>query len=122
MRAGLRPGFGVGGDALKIWGTGDEKGPDRPQGYWFELEARSEADYVLRGLHFGLRLSYFMFQTKFSGQPTCEDPSPPCGFGEPWLPWPVNATTGAVGGLLEPVNDHYFRASLMVGYTWPPGP
>lgn len=118
LRTGYRFGMGVGADALKIWGTGGEQGPDKPHGFMIELEGRSEAPYILEGLFFGLRLSYFFFQTEFSGQPACENGTDVCLADEAWQSWPEE--DGKIGGLLEPVTDHYFRAALMIGYTWPP--
>lgn len=118
LRTGYRLGLGVGADALKIWGTGGEEGPAKPSGFMIELEGRSEAPYIVEGLFFGLRLSYFFFSTEFSGQPACEDDTDGCTAGEPWPPWPEE--DGQIGGLLEPVTDHYFRAAFMIGYTWPP--
>ncbi len=121
LRTGYRLGLGVGDDALKIWGTGGPEGPDTPDGFIVELEGRSEAPYIMDGLYFGLRLSYFFFQTRFSGQPACVNPSDStnqCGPGDPWPSWPEEGDQ--VGGLHDPVTDHYFRATLMIGYTWPP--
>lgn len=117
LRTGYRIGLGVGTDALNIWGTGGPQGPDKPSGFIVELEGRSEAPYILPGLYFGLRLSYFYFRTRFSGQPSCADATDGCTAGEPWPPWPEE--DGRKGGLLKPVMDHYFRAALMIGYTWP---
>lgn len=122
LRADYRVGISVGAGARTVWGldTG------APSGFLFGLELIHEATWIAEGLFATLRLEYFQMITTFRGQVGCADPTRSCDVsGDPWLDsglwelWPVDGTIDdVVGGVHDPVSDHYVRWGLYLGYAF----
>ena len=122
LRADYRAGISVGAGARTVWGldTG------APSGFLFGLELIHEATWIAEGLFATLRLEYFQMMTTFRGQVGCADPTRTCDvMGDPWLDeglwelWPVDGTIDdVVGGVHDPVSDHYVRWALYIGYAF----
>jgi hypothetical protein len=122
VRAAYRPGLALGAKAREVWGT--ETGP--ASGYLLGLELRHGARWIAEGLFLALRVEYFQFQTVFRGQVGCAEPDscPPVPpdelYRDPnlWEPWPVDRSGQVVGGLPDPVTDHYVRWGIYLGYAF----
>jgi len=123
LRGDYRAGISVGAAARTVWGL-DTGAAD---GFLFGLDLIHEATWLFEGIFVDLRLEYFQMMTTFRGQVGCANPAAGCEVsGEPWLDgglwelWPVDGTDieDVVGGLHDPVSDHYFRWGLYVGYAF----
>lgn len=123
LRADYRAGISVGAAARTVWGL-DTGAAD---GFLFGLDLIHEATWLFEGVFVDLRLEYFQMMTTFRGQVGCANPAAGCEVtGEPWLDgglwelWPVDGTDieDVVGGIHDPVADHYVRWGLYVGYAF----
>lgn len=122
LRVDYRAGFAIGADARSVWGL-DTGGPS---GVDLALDIIHEATWLVPGIYLSLRFEYFLMVTTFRGQVGCADPATGCGVTDsPWLDeglweiWPIGADINdVVGGIHDPVNDHYFRWGLYIGYAF----
>lgn len=122
LRADYRAGIGVGTAAKNVWGldTG------APSGFIFSLDLTHEANWLFEGLFATFRLEYFQMLTQFRGQVGCADPSDCTIDPIPWQDdglwelWPTSATDpdDVVGGISDPVTDHYVRWGIYIGYAF----
>ncbi len=123
LRGDYRAGISVGAAARTVWGL-DTGAAD---GFLFGLDLIHEATWLFEGIFVDLRVEYFQMITTFRGQVGCADPTAGCDVsGDPWLDpglwelWPVDGTDieDVVGGVHDPVADHYFRWGLYIGYAF----
>jgi hypothetical protein len=122
VRGAYRPGLSIGAKAREVWGV--DTGP--ASGYWIGAELRHGANWIAEGLFLALRVEYFQFQTTFRGQVGCADPNgcpsfpPEELYRDPnlWEPWPVDREGRVVGGIPDPVADHYVRWGVYLGYAF----
>lgn len=121
-RADWRPGVQIGPKTREVWGI--DTGP--ASGFLVGLELRHDATWLAEGAFVALRAEYFQLVTEFEGQVGCAAPSG-CPTLPPdqqymddnlWEPWPVDASGRVVGGIADPVTDHYVRWGLYIGYAF----
>ncbi|MDW8246101.1 MAG: hypothetical protein RMJ84_05955, partial [Sandaracinaceae bacterium] len=117
-----RIGMWVGAATREVWGM--QTAP--ANGLLAGLFVRHDANWVTRGVFIALRFEYFLYVTEFRGQVACyrqcDSSSALWESRGLWEPWPVEDPerpgSPVIGGLREPVNDHYFRSAVEVGYAF----
>lgn len=123
LRADYRAGIGIGTAGKNVWGL--ETGA--PSGFLVGLELTHEASWLVEGLFASFRLEYFQMMTQFRGQVGCADAMNCTIDPEPWRDdglwelWPSSSATtpdDVVGGIADPVTDHYVRWGIYVGYAF----
>jgi hypothetical protein len=121
LRTGYRIGVGLDPVSRNVWGVDSSTAG----GFDVQLELKHEATWLAEGIFVSLRFEYFQFMTTFRGQVGCAT-STCSGIGtQPWLNndlwelWPVGADNSTVvGGIRDPVMDHYVRWGLYLGYAF----